>query len=1074
MQAYSKCKREKLKEKIRILQYPEQFKPQVHHNYIVLDEKYLNLGDYVLVFDNPDHEDYEYKENCIQFQDVLRDFDKCFDVDSSFESPDDELLRMAFLNVFNRLKQPPSTFKEIERGFQLSSANKQKLFIVNEHGTQVRIKPDETRQMGQGGFLKYNATTNHWERTGEKVSDVATLFRILLLYKLSMHAGFFIRQFLSLDGTKIYAVLFQELRNLIIEAQRTFLKKRVSIAFCDILSLEPVDEAFRPLRFNKVIRSKLVGQDLPFESHQKEIRKLLKIIDYNKLARECNQYPYEISGEIQQQRRLTADVLNAYVFYLEQIASDLINVRKKYKENDFAQILTSQELKELVADLKEQNFKSKSTKFYVREQSKGNWKDTNRRKIKVFLKRKMALEIEQILHNAKHQTDKLYGRKLLSIWDRLGMEPQGPFIEYFYPRKKQNYNKFIQQDSIWTYQIINEKGERSLFNKMERAKLNISILKSLVNLEYLSSQDYIRDHLIPNSYFDLDGQKYKDEHYQPLKQAKQQKQDLFFSMKLIQTVKAKIQKFIQKDQNELGEKKKKVLTEGGLNGDNLLNLWGLLDVPVQHICSYYGERIALYFMFLQFFVHELLPISYFGILTFIVQILYDVEALANKVSIIFFTIMIVFWSSTFQALWIRQEMQFQTMFGLEDMELNQVELIGFVGKPKRSIANDKLNDLQYSSKETWFKFFFNMILVAIFLVIEIVIIVALQLLSLYLENNPDVPNIEFIELSVFIPALIWVFIGILLDNIYRPVAFFLTKWENHKYLSQFETSFIIKNLLFSTVNRLGQPFIIAFFYEQTIGCVNDNYCYSQLQIYMRVVFIIEFGKHILFGFIFPIIKQIYQRARYGFVSIVDFGGSLQKKTPYYHFNKSIEAETQKESFTIDQVDGTIWEYLELNLQFALLANFGSPFPLIFITGLAMNYLELFLDKFKLIWLTKRPTPQTARTIGPFVYYMNLISYISIFINSGLLSYSNQDVFTEINSFTLFAILMIAFFLFKFVTDIIYGNTDSSAELVRQRHQSIQKRLHVSIRGKNQMSSKLPFPIAKIYGTLLPHQLKKQE
>jgi hypothetical protein len=82
----------------------------------------------------------------------------------------------------------------------------------------------------------------------------------------------------------------------------------------------------------------------------------------------------------------------------------------------------------------------------------------------------------------------------------------------------------------------------------------------------------------------------------------------------------------------------------------------------------------------------------------------------------------------------------------------------------------------------------------------------------------------------------------------------------------------------------------------------------------------------------------------------------------------------------------------------------------------MNCFELFLDKFKLIWMTKRPIPQTARTIGPFIYYMNLISYISIFINSGLLSYSNQDVFTDINSFTLFAILMICFFLFKFITD----------------------------------------------------------
>lgn len=135
------------------------------------------------------------------------------------------------------------------------------------------------------------------------------------------------------------------------------------------------------------------------------------------------------------------------------------------------------------------------------------------------------------------------------------------------------------------------------------------------------------------------------------------------------------------------------------------------------------------------------------------------------------------------------------MFGLEEIETDPIEIVGFIGRPKRSIATDKLNELQYSSKETWLKFFFNLFLVLIFVVIEIIIIVGLQFLSLELEKNPDVPVIDFIELSVFIPALIWVFIGILLDNIYRPFAFFLTKWENHKYLSQFETSFIIKSKL---------------------------------------------------------------------------------------------------------------------------------------------------------------------------------------------------------------------------------------------------------------------------------------
>lgn len=73
MKPYAKSKREKLKETIHCLQYPEQLKQEIHYNCIVLDEKFLNLGgmcaifnlDYVLVFENPDHEDFELKDKAI-------------------------------------------------------------------------------------------------------------------------------------------------------------------------------------------------------------------------------------------------------------------------------------------------------------------------------------------------------------------------------------------------------------------------------------------------------------------------------------------------------------------------------------------------------------------------------------------------------------------------------------------------------------------------------------------------------------------------------------------------------------------------------------------------------------------------------------------------------------------------------------------------------------------------------------------------------------------------------------------------------------------------------------------------
>lgn len=44
--------------------------------------------------------------------------------------------------------------------------------------------------MGGGNFLTYNGERNQWERTGNPVSDVATLFRIFLLYKVTLDGGY--------------------------------------------------------------------------------------------------------------------------------------------------------------------------------------------------------------------------------------------------------------------------------------------------------------------------------------------------------------------------------------------------------------------------------------------------------------------------------------------------------------------------------------------------------------------------------------------------------------------------------------------------------------------------------------------------------------------------------------------------------------------------------------------------------------------------------------------------------------------------------------------------------------------
>jgi hypothetical protein len=64
---------------------------------------------------------------------------------------------------------------------------------------------------------------------------------------------------------------------------------------------------------------------------------------------------------------------------------------------------------------------------------------------------------------------------------------------------------------------------------------------------------------------------------------------------------------------------------------------------------------------------------------------------------------------------------------------------------------------------------------------------------LQLEKEDELPWIDFFDLNVVIPTAVWLIMSLFVDEIFKPIAFRLTKWENHKFLSTFETSYISKS-----------------------------------------------------------------------------------------------------------------------------------------------------------------------------------------------------------------------------------------------------------------------------------------
>lgn len=88
-----------------------------------------------------------------------------------------------------------------------------------------------------------------WERKSTEVKDYMTLLR-QTVYVLLAYQGIVIREFVSSDGQFIIAVCFSHEDNLKKIAESMGLRKEIDLSMVDLLSLEPVDYKFRPLRMN--------------------------------------------------------------------------------------------------------------------------------------------------------------------------------------------------------------------------------------------------------------------------------------------------------------------------------------------------------------------------------------------------------------------------------------------------------------------------------------------------------------------------------------------------------------------------------------------------------------------------------------------------------------------------------------------------------------------------------------------------------------------------------------------------------------------------------------------------------
>ncbi|CAG9311107.1 unnamed protein product [Blepharisma stoltei] len=648
--------------------------------------------------------------------------------------------------------------------------------------------------------------------------------------------------------------------------------------------------------------------------------------------------------------------------------------------------------------------------------------------------------------------------KLKNLWDRLKLpKPIGAYCDY-----KQKIDPVTDEDkysNLWRRHKIDQNERRSIFRNTDRLKLLQSLISRQVKLQYLQRKGAIIAHFPLTNKWELNGKE----------NLANMTDDL--NMNTI---------FSQVSIGYLNERKK--------HAQGLANIWKGdffgRRIPLGKIRGYFGEKIGLYFAFLGFYSNALKIPGIIGLVVFIFQRSYPDDSNFVTVLNAFYCIFIATWATCLLEYWRRKENCLAIKWGQMDYEEDEVPRSQFRGETRRSPIDDDLEEVFFPAGKRrlylMLTYFTSLLFILLVLGIVAGIIVLRWTLTDYLLYSgydfagPVCSVLNAFQVQIF-------------NFIYGKLAIKLNDRENHRTQSSYENSLIIKTYTFQFINSFNSLFYIAFLKTSMEGCIVDDSngkkvrkvganCMGELYTQLISLFIVAFLKNAVeLGW--PYVQYRMKKNEFylgeeerkkllSLVSADEFGA----------LRDEIDIQIQKPAYITREVDGTLGDYMELAVLFGYITLFAVAFPLSCSLSLLMCLCELQVDKYKLLYLVRRPQPMGARGIGTWWAIFNINCVIAIFTNVALLcftmpTFDDWQVASD-NIYATFAVFSICLIVFRSFLQKAIPDIPEKYLYVFKRHQNIEDR---HLRGweysKGKVAGQMESGIdPKIYCTVKPENI----
>ncbi|XP_040885885.1 anoctamin-9-like isoform X2 [Toxotes jaculatrix] len=466
--------------------------------------------------------------------------------------------------------------------------------------------------------------------------------------------------------------------------------------------------------------------------------------------------------------------------------------------------------------------------------------------------------------------------------------------------------------------------------------------------------------------------------------------------------------------------------------------------PVIDVRCYFGEKVALYYLWLGWYTKLLVPAAALGVVVFLYGLAFfstnplimevcnssiimcprcdnrcEVWQLSDtctyaKVSHLFdnegtvaFAMFMAIWATLFLELWKRHRARHVSLWNVYDWCEEEEELI-------LEIVNDP-NCTPKRFKHSYLRSTLVLILVTLMLMLIIGLAQALVVFRvvaapLLYEGRWDFIKDHANTVAMMLGAVLHYVTIQIMTRVNRWVSLKLCEIEETNSFAATERSFTVKMFTFQFFTLFSSLFYVAFF----LGRINGhpgNYvrlsrwrleechpsgCLTDLFIQMAVIMLLKQTLNNIFEFTVPWFKRYLRKKA---------AKKLERKCGHCYRKACRDEQGRVEPCDICKLQDWLRnyhlastdafslfnEFLEMVVQFSFTTIFVAAFPLAPFLALMNNILEIRLDAIKMVCLERRMVPRKTNDIGVWTKVLEAIGVLAVIANGLVIGVSSDFI-----------------------------------------------------------------------------------